>query len=444
MIAYLVEHLGKILLTLVDGRSGNFVISSSPRLVNHSTSLRQQEEPAVAPANIVEDINCFTITNTETAMPAVEETLYMNEETNTVNSRNHDLELSDAVSTDESKSVDTSSASHFQEVTGIMKSRVATELPEDLRGGILLDQTYEVEPKDLNIVLFGPNSQFKSALVEQQGITDYNEGPWIWKDTDNSCLARSVTYTRPASKLVKAVEATEEQIYLKADGRNFAILVKVSTPDVSYGNCFQVDLLFKVMPGPQLSAGKESSHTVISWNVNFSRSTIMKSVIEGGTRQGLKESYESFAAMLAQFVKPANSDKHMLDKDHLLAPLQNEHQSDWELAIEYLCNFTVVSSILMGLYVILHFLLSVPQAIQGLEFNGLDLPDSFGELIASGILVLQGERVFNMVAHFVKARLQRGTCYNFSTYIFHIMFLSLLQLHITSKLKFLLNHLFRR
>lgn len=96
------------------------------------------------------------------------------------------------------------------------------------------------------------------------------------------------------------------------------------------------------------------------------------------------------------------------DKDHILANMQAGHQSDWELAKAYFWNMTVVSTIFIVLYIMVHILLCEPSKLQGLEFNGLDLPDSMGELITGGILVLQLERIYSMVHHFVKARLQQG------------------------------------
>lgn len=92
----------------------------------------------------------------------------------------------------------------------------------------------------------------------------------------------------------------------------------------------------------------------------------------------------------------------------MLENLQNEHQSDWELATEYFWNFTVISTIFMVVFVFVHILLSGPSKLQGLEFHGLDLPDSFGELITSGILVLQLERIYIMVSHFIEARFRKG------------------------------------
>lgn len=327
-------------------------------------------------------------------------------------SRNDDSsELSSSLSDYEECMEEQPSSCSFEEAIEMMQSRDngQDKMPEDLQGGILLDQIYILPSYDLNSFLFAPNSQFRKDLAELQGTTDVQEGPWIWKSEDTSCLTRVVSYTKAATKLVKAVKATEEQTYVRADGREFAVMVSVSTPEVPYGSIFKVELLYKIMPGAELSSGEESSHLVLSWGINFLQNTMMRGMIEGGVRQGLKESFDQFANLLAQNFKMLDTN-YLSDKDNVLATLQTEHQSDWQLATEYFWNLTVVSAIFMVLYVLVHILLSEPRKLHGLEFNGLDLPDSLGELITCGILVIQLERVYYMISHFVQARLQRGKC----------------------------------
>ncbi|MBA0637481.1 hypothetical protein Godav_029659 [Gossypium davidsonii] len=282
------------------------------------------------------------------------------------------------------------------------------DVPENLEGGIVLDQMYALSPYDLNKLLFAPDSQFRKDLAQLQGATDVQEGPWTWKSGEVLCLTRVITYTKSATKLVKAVKATEEQTYIKANGQEFAILVSVSTPEVPYGSTFNIELLYKIMPGPELQTGEESCHLIVSWRVNFHQSTMMRSMIEGGVKQGLKESFDQFSNLLAQNLKTLDL-MELSDKDHMLSALQSEHQSDWELAIEYFWNFTVVLTIFMVLFFMVHVLLCDSSQVQGLEIDGLDLPDRFGELITSGILVLLLQRVYNMVSHFIQARLQRGS-----------------------------------
>ena len=102
------------------------------------------------------------------------------------------------------------------------------------------------------------------------------------------------------------------------------------------------------------------------------------------------------------------------EKDQALASLQIEKQSDWKLAVQYFCNFTVISTIFMGLYVLVHLFLAMPNTIQGLEFGGLDLPDSIGEVVVCGVLVLQAERVMKLIARFMQARGHKGTICTFN------------------------------
>ncbi|KAE9467453.1 hypothetical protein C3L33_00619, partial [Rhododendron williamsianum] len=55
-----------------------------------------------------------------------------------------------------------------------------TEMPKNLQGSILLDQTYAVPSTGNNLYHFAPNAQFRIALVDMQGTTDFHEGPWMW------------------------------------------------------------------------------------------------------------------------------------------------------------------------------------------------------------------------------------------------------------------------
>lgn len=301
-----------------------------------------------------------------------------------------------------------SSINYEEALKSLQSTQGEQEMPENLQGGTLLDQIYKISSNDLNMFLFAPNSQFRKALAVKQGVTEVNEGPWTWKPGERSCLTRVVAYTRPPTKLVKSVRATEEQTYRMADGKDFAVFISVSTPEVPYGNTFKVEMLYKMMPRMEQSEGEESSRLIISWGINFHQSTMMKGMIEAGVRQGLKESFELFASMLAQNLKVMDS-TDLSGKDHMLATM--EQKSDWELAYEYLCNFTAISAFFMVLYVLVHLLLCLnkPGEVQGLEFYGVDLPDSFGELFTCGILFIQLRHVYIMVSHFIQARLRRGS-----------------------------------
>jgi hypothetical protein len=308
----------------------------------------------------------------------------------------------------ENKSDDQSFSDTFEEVMRTMESRdQGSEVPSNLPGGVVLDQLYQIAPPDLNCLLFSPDSSFYKSFADLQGTTELQLGSWKFEN-GGEILKRVVTYIKAASKLVKAVKATEEQTYLKADGKVFSVFASVSTPDVMYGSTFKVELLYCITPGPELPSGEQSSHLVVSWRMNFLQSTMMKGMIENGARQGIKDSFDQYGSLLSQNVKPVDSKELGSNKEQVLASLQAELQSDWKLAVRYFANFMVVSTIFMGLYVLVHIWLATPSKIQGLEFVGLDLPDSIGELIVCGVLVLQGERLLRLISRFMQARVQKG------------------------------------
>ncbi|KAA8537261.1 hypothetical protein F0562_027052 [Nyssa sinensis] len=302
-----------------------------------------------------------------------------------------------------------SSSGNFEEAIKTLESKdQGSEIPSNLPGGVLLDQLYLIAPPDLNSLLFSPNSNFSKTYADLVGTTELQQEPWKFENGGEN-LKRVVTYIKAATKLIKAVKAREEHTYLKADGKVFAVLASVSTPDVPFGSSFKTEVLYCITPGHQLPSGEQSSRLVISWRVNFLQSTMMKGMIEGGARQGLNETFEQYANLLSQNVKLVDMKDIGSSKEQVLASLQVETQSDWKLAVQYFANFTVISTILIGLYVLVHMWLAIPSTIQGLEFVGLDLPDSIGELIVCGVLVLQGKRVLELISRFMQARVQKGS-----------------------------------
>ncbi|XP_066371177.1 C2 and GRAM domain-containing protein At1g03370-like [Miscanthus floridulus] len=280
------------------------------------------------------------------------------------------------------------------------------EMLENLSGGVVLDQVYAVAPSDLNTLLFSPSSDFLQSLAEIQGTTGLEVQQWRLEN-DGEILRRVVGYTKAPTKLVKAVKATEDMTYLKADGEMFAVFADVSTRDVPFGNTFRVEVLTCIMPGPELPDDEKSSHLMVSWRVNFVQSTMMKSMIENGAKQGLKDNYVQFSELLAKYFRPVDA-KDTTASNEVLSSVQPEQKSDWKLAFRIFGNFALLSSVFAFVYVSAHIILASPSTIQGLEFPGLDLPDSAGEVVVCGVLVLQGQRVLNMIARFIQAKRQRG------------------------------------
>lgn len=401
------EVAGKVLLIVSLHGKGNVLNQSSvtntnPKPLEDSSATSQDLIGAKSSSNKAIKWK----PNKKTIVSRLERLFHKSDEdTRTDNSSESSSDMSD---TEERVNGDPSEST-FDEAIEVLQSRSnEQEMPENLSGGILVDQMYVVSPDDMNKLLFSPDSQFRRELAEHQGITNLEEGTWSWKQGDVPCLSRIVSYKKPATKIVGAINATEEQTYIKGDGWEFAVLVNVSTPEVPFGNAFNVELLYKIMPGPELISGEETSQFVVSWGINFLHSTMMKGMIEKGARQGLEENFVQFTNLLSQHLKIPNSTE-LSNKDHVLSTSENDRHSDFELASQYFWNFTVFSSMVFLLYVLVHIILSKPKTKQGLEFTGMDLPDSLGELVTSGILVLQLERVYNMVSHFIQARLKRGS-----------------------------------
>ncbi|KAG2579554.1 C2 and GRAM domain-containing protein At1g03370-like [Panicum virgatum] len=295
----------------------------------------------------------------------------------------------------------------YSELLKSLESRhEGVEMPVNLQG-ILVNQSYLASPSDLNNLLFSPDSDFKQTMIELQGCTDFKTEPWRL-DSDGESLKRVVTYTTAPSKLLKAVLATEEQSYLKADGKEYAVLLSVSTPDVPCGTYFRTEVLFRIMPGPELDSQQQTSHLVISWRMNFLQSTMMKGMIENGARQGLEQNYAQFLELLSEKIKPIDVEGSGSDKDQVLASLQGGQESDWKIAFLYFCNFGVLSSLFVSIYVVLHVLQVSSGSAQGLEFPGLDLPDSLSEIIMGGLLFLQVQNILKKTTCFVQARGQKG------------------------------------
>ncbi|KAL2253372.1 UNVERIFIED_CONTAM: C2 and GRAM domain-containing protein [Sesamum indicum] len=367
--------------------------SSCPRL---EEVLSSAEEKLHAPTFADRIVQMFNKNGDTTPMTSVEAT-----------------DVSDAESVNsvdgEQKSEEQFSSVGFQELMRSLEMKdQGGELPSNLSGGVVLDKYYGTAPPELNSIIFSPDSNFLKSSADMQGSTDLQIGPWKFENNGES-LKRVVSSIKPPTKLVKALKATEEQTYLKADGKAFAVLATVNTPDAPYGKTFKAEVLHCISPGPEQPSGEQSSRLVVSWRINFSQSTMMKGMIENGARQGIKESFEQMEKLLAQMVKPLDLKDIGSEKDQLLASLQVEHQSDWKLAVQYFVNVPVIAAILLGLYVLTHLSLAMPSTVQGLEFVGLDLPDSPSELIVCGVLVLLGQRLLDSASRFMQARAQKGS-----------------------------------
>ncbi|CAM0910069.1 unnamed protein product [Alopecurus aequalis] len=299
--------------------------------------------------------------------------------------------------------------SSLEELLKIMESKdQGSEMPAKLSNGVLVDESYVAAPAAMNSLLFSPNSDFWPAVAELQGTSGFQIEPWKIDSNDGS-LRRTLSYIKAASKLVKACKATEEQRYFKAAGNSFAVLSIVSTPDVPCGNCFKIEILYCITPGPQLSSEEQTAHLTVSWRVNFVQSTMIKGMIENGAKQGMSEGYAQFSEVLSQRFKVAELDDANANKAKILASLHTQKEPSWRLIVRFLGNFTFIISVIVGLYMVAHLHLSKPKAMNGLEYFGIDLPDSIGEVVVCAVLILQGQNILKVMKRFLNAWKQRGS-----------------------------------
>ncbi|KAF3796799.1 putative membrane protein [Nymphaea thermarum] len=275
-------------------------------------------------------------------------------------------------------------------------------------GGVLLDQHYAIPPRDLNLLFFDPASSFVASLVDLQGTTEYTEGPW---ELHGGTLKRTLNYVKPAKFFIKFVKMAEEQTYIKADEQSYAVVKRLTAPDAPYGNSIRTEILVYITAGPETPSGEATSRLVVSWRMIFLQRMLMKGMLEGAARQGLKEDIEKFAELLAQTVKPVDAEELSRgggsDRERALAGLVREEETDWRLAWRFLGNFTVASAFANVVLVTAHVALAGKRSKEGLEFDCLDLPDSAGEVLFSVVLVAQAWFALQMVSRFLRARTQR-------------------------------------
>lgn len=114
------------------------------------------------------------------------------------------------------------------------------DFPTPLTGGLVLDQRYAVSAKSMSALILKASSPFIQELLAVQKTAEYVEEPW--KSGKNGIIERGVTYMKAATKMIKAVKATERQTCRRIDEKGFVFDVSCSTPDVPYGSNFLVEL----------------------------------------------------------------------------------------------------------------------------------------------------------------------------------------------------------
>ena len=295
-------------------------------------------------------------------------------------------------------------------------ANILEEMPPPLEGGILINGTYDVSAKTMNKILFKSGSEFQKEVLELQKTTDWIEGPWIKGEL--GMPKRVVTYTKAATKLVKAAKVIEDHMYTQADKKGFVVNVSASTPDVPYGKTFRTDLQYCIFSGKVA----KTSYFRVSWNVFFLKNTMMKGIIESGARQGLQDNYKDFVGVLERYAKPLKPPEvvESLDRETIVKPNIDQQalgleklatRNKWQISFEYFCNVRVFVTLVSTLLLILNIYVSKSGVKLGIW--KLELSDTLCELILSALLGAQMEYLISRARKLLCAKLYRGENYDY-------------------------------
>ncbi|KAK7391934.1 hypothetical protein VNO78_20358 [Psophocarpus tetragonolobus] len=117
----------------------------------------------------------------------------------------------------------------------------------------------------------GDSSELSTTLSDYEDILQESSSPCSFEEAIALLQSEDNKPEMPKNlaALIKAVNAIEEQTYIRVSRKEFAILVRISTSEVPYGNTFRIELLYKIMAGGEVSSGEESSHLVVSLGYCF-------------------------------------------------------------------------------------------------------------------------------------------------------------------------------
>jgi hypothetical protein len=127
-----------------------------------------------------------------------------------------------------------------EEVSDDETDILVTSYFDDNGKRLVFDQRYAVSANSMSALILKASSPFFQELLAVQKTTEYVEGPW--KNGRDGILERVVTYMKAATKMIKAVKATETHTCRRIDNKGFVLNVSCSTPDVPMGSNFLVEL----------------------------------------------------------------------------------------------------------------------------------------------------------------------------------------------------------
>lgn len=130
--------------------------------------------------------------------------------------------------------------------------------------------------------------------------TNFAMTPWMPPTSSSSVASservRELTFSRPLRGM-KPTRATKYQKWINMGKQGCVLTSSTKLKDVPCSDCFSVDESMVV-----LSNGEHSVHVKISWEVQWLRSSFLKSLIESNTRSEMKMWQSSYLESMLQHV----------------------------------------------------------------------------------------------------------------------------------------------
>jgi len=185
-------------------------------------------------------------------------------------------------------------------------SEVSGEV-EPLPGEVLINEVFSLPAQKINSIIFDQEDPLRTKFMQMRKYLNMKHEPWVMNA--DGLMQRTIDYLTPMNiPMVKATstEASELQIYLKRDEYiRYVIDVRSNTPNAPYGDCFEVHLRYIIT-----FVSKTSARLHLSLNVDWKKSTRMKSVVQRGVTKGCQGMSKDLMDFLKKEAKGKGSSVH--------------------------------------------------------------------------------------------------------------------------------------
>ncbi|GAA98625.1 uncharacterized protein L969DRAFT_88384 [Mixia osmundae IAM 14324] len=165
---------------------------------------------------------------------------------------------------------------------------------------VVLDQVYPTSPEKLHNLVY-TSAFFKDFATNNQKLTDIQMSDWKPSTEGTGLLERSMTYIKPLSGPVgpKSTKChlTDANIHIDYDAY-LTTLTTTKTPDVPSGGSFAVKTKTCIM-----WAKNDSARMVVTTEVEWFKSSFLKSVITSSALEGQKTLYKEMDKEMRTYIQ---------------------------------------------------------------------------------------------------------------------------------------------